>query len=210
MKTKILLLSAGLVMFGMNVTAQDDSRDQLKLGIKAGINNSNVWDEEGQDFTADSKNGFAGGAFLSIPIGTYLGIQPEVLYSQKGYQGTGSVFGTRYTYTRTSEYIDVPIMLQFKPSPFITFLGGPTYSFLTRQTDVVQSNTFTQEEQTEFDNQNLRKNTLGATLGADINLSNFVIAPRFGWDFQTNHGDGTSSSPRYRNQWLQLAVGYRF
>lgn len=211
MKTRTLLLGASLFVFGMTIHAQtEDTRDRIQFGIKGGINNSNVWDEEGQDFTADSKNGFAGGAYLSIPIGTYLGIQPEVLYSQKGFQGYGRAFGTDYSYVRTTEHIDVPILIQFKPSQYITFLGGPTYSYLTRQTDVRKVGTFTQEEENEFNNDNLRKNTLGAVFGADININHFVIAPRVGWDFQTNNGDGTSSSPRYRNQWLQLAVGYRF
>lgn len=211
MKTRTLLLGASLFVFGMTIHAQtEDTRDRIQFGIKGGINNSNVWDEEGQDFTADSKNGFAGGAYLSIPIGTYLGIQPEVLYSQKGFQGYGRAFGTDYSYVRTTEHIDVPILIQFKPSQYITFLGGPTYSYLTRQTDVRKVGMFTQEEENEFNNDNLRKNTLGAVFGADININHFVIAPRVGWDFQTNNGDGTSSSPRYRNQWLQLAVGYRF
>jgi hypothetical protein len=195
----------------MNVTAQtEDTRDELQFGIKGGINNSNVWDEEGQDFTADSKNGYVAGVYLSIPIGTYLGIQPELLYAQKGFQGYGRAFGTDYSYVRTTEHIDIPILIQFKPSEYITFLGGPTYSYLTRQTDVRKVGAFTQSEENEFNNDNLRKNTLGAVFGADINISHFVIAPRVGWDFQTNNGDGTSSSPRYRNQWLQLAVGYRF
>lgn len=211
MKRLLLVLCTSASIFGMNLNAQtEDTREELKFGIKGGINNSNVWDEEGQDFQADPKNGFAGGFYLSIPLGKYLGIQPEVLYSQKGFQAYGRAFGTDYSYVRTTEYIDVPILIQFKPTEFITFVGGPTYSYLTSQRDVWKYGTFSQEQYDEFDNSNLRKNTVGAIFGADINVDHFVIAPRVGWDFQTNNGDGTSESPRYRNQWLQLTVGYRF
>ena len=211
MKRILLVLCTCSSMIGMNLNAQTtDTREELKFGIKAGINNSNVWDEEGQDFEADPKTGFAGGAYLSIPLGKYLGIQPEFIYSQKGFQAYGRVFGTDYSYLRTSTYIDVPVLIQFKPTEFITFVGGPTYSYLTSQRDVWKYGSFSQEQYDEFENDNLRKNTLGAIFGADINVNHFVIAPRVGWDFQTNNGDGTSDSPRYRNQWLQITVGYRF
>ncbi len=202
------MLCACVSLFGMNVNAQDDSRDQLQLGIKGGINYSNVWDEEGQDFEADPKTGFAGGAFLSIPIGTYLGIQPEVLYSQKGFQGSGVVAGTSYSFERTTNHLDVPILVQFKPVKYITILGGPQYSYLMSQKDIQRGDGFTSVQEQEFEN-DIRKNTLGAVFGADVNLGNIVIAPRLGWDFQTNNGDGTSSSPRYRNQWYQVTIGFR-
>src|SRR5688500_5533792 len=71
-----------------------DPRENLSFGLKAGINSSNVWDEEGEDFEANSRLGFAGGIFLGIPMGTFLGFQPEVLISQKGFQGSGTMFGT--------------------------------------------------------------------------------------------------------------------
>eukprot|EP01035_Chromulina_nebulosa_P004934 gene4934-6703_t len=35
-----------------------DMREKLTFGIKAGINYSNVWDEQGQDFEADPRVGF--------------------------------------------------------------------------------------------------------------------------------------------------------
>lgn len=209
MRKLTIVLCACVSLFGMNVNAQDDSRDKLQLGIRGGLNYSNVWDEEGQDFEADPRTGFAGGAFLSIPIGTYLGIQPEVLYSQKGFQGSGVVAGTSYSFERRTNHLDVPILVQFKPIEYLTIVGGPQYSYLMSQTDVQRGEGFTSIQEQQFEN-DIQKNTLGAVFGADINLRNLVIAPRLGWDFQTNNGDGTSSSPRYRNQWYQITIGFRF
>ncbi|UPT68294.1 MAG: PorT family protein [Sphingobacteriales bacterium JAD_PAG50586_3] len=79
---KALIIAGALVAFALPMLAQDD-RQQLHFGLKAGVNISNIYDSEDQQFEADSKVGFAGGGYLSIPIGTYLGIQPEVLFSQK-------------------------------------------------------------------------------------------------------------------------------
>ena len=209
MKTLGLILATGL--FAFSATAQtQDTRDQLKFGLKAGANLANVWDENDQDFQADHKLGFAGGAYLSIPLGTFIGIQPNVIYSQKGYQSDGRFLGQSYTVTRTSNFLDVPILFELKPSPFVTIVAGPQYSYLMSQEDKVISDNFSASEYEEFENDNIRKNTMGFLVGMDIHANQFVISPRAGWDFQHNKGDGTSEDPRYKNQWVQLTVGFEF
>ncbi len=45
-----------------------DNREELSVGIKAGINYSNVYSESGDGYVADGKVGFAGGVFVSIPL----------------------------------------------------------------------------------------------------------------------------------------------
>ena len=189
---------------------QEDTREDLKIGIKAGANVSNVWDDNSQDFEANSKLGFAGGAYMSVPLGTYLGIQPALIYSQKGFQEQGRVLGSDYTFTRTTDYLDIPILFELKPKPFLTLVAGPQYSFLLSKTDQFTSNTISITDVDKYENENIRKNTLGALVGFDIHSKQWVISPRAGWDLQSNDGDGTSSSLRYKNQWVQLTIGYEF
>jgi hypothetical protein len=43
-----------------------------------------------------------------------------------------------------------------------------------------------------------------------VNLDHTVIGARAGWDLSNNNGNGTSSTPRYKNAWVQATVGYRF
>jgi hypothetical protein len=190
-------------------TSDTDTRQKLVFGIKAGTNYSNVWDEEGQDFAADPKLGFAGGIFFGIPIGTFLGFQPEVLVSQKGFQASGTLMGTPYSMTRTTTYLDFPLQFQVKPVEFLTIVTGPQYSYLMHEKNVYTFGTNSSAQEQEFENDNVRKNILGFTAGADINISHVVISGRMGWDFQTNHGDGTSSTPRYKNKWIQLTIGFK-
>lgn len=201
------------MVLGGALTAQEvivvDERENVKFGVKAGVNYSNVWDEQGQDFRADPKLGFVGGAFVAIPIGKMLGFQPEFLFSQKGFEGKGTLLGTSYSLTRTTNFIDIPLQLQLKPAHFVTFLFGPQFSYLLSRKDVytLGANSFEQEQ--EFDNDDIRKNILGFTAGFDINITDFVFSSRIGWDFQNNNGDGTNNTPRYKNQWLQFTLGYR-
>ncbi|MFI5204249.1 MAG: porin family protein [Flavobacteriales bacterium] len=214
MKKTILLisflgLSSGLTLNAQDANHNDDSRSRLTFGIKAGINYANVWDETGQDFEADAKIGFAGGAFLGIPIGKFLGFQPEVLLSQKGFQGSGTLLGFPYSFSKTRTYIDIPLQLQLKPTPFFTIVLGPQYSYLMHEKNVYTFGANSTEQEQEFNNDNIRKNVLGFVAGADINVSHIVVSGRIGWDFQNNNGDGSSYTPRYKNQWLQLTIGFK-
>src|ERR1700758_3149989 len=138
MKKSIIIITTLFTSIVNISKAQEvvDQRTQLMFGAKAGANISNVYNASGENFVADPKMGFAGGAFLSVPIGKYLGFQPELLYSQKGYKSTGTLFGSTYSDTRTTSFLDIPLQLQFKPIRFITFLGGVQYSYLLHQKDV--------------------------------------------------------------------------
>lgn len=210
---KLILSVATLALVSTSAFSQNnnfDRSDELYLGVKVGGNYSNVYDTKGEEFDADSKTGIAFGAFMSVPIGTYFGIQPEVLFSQKGFKGSGSIFGTNYEITRTTNYLDIPIYLQFKPTEFITFVAGPQYSFLLSRNDEFESEFGTVSQEEEFENENIRKNTLGASLGFDINLNNIVLGARASLDLQDNKGDGSSTTPRYRNTLIQATIGYRF
>lgn len=211
MKKIKLTIAVALMLMSTLAIAQSgetDNREDLRFGIKAGLNYSNVYDSKTDDFNADSKFGFVGGAYLSIPIGMYLGIQPEFLYSQKGFKGSGMLLGSRYELTRTSSFIDVPILLAFKPSEFITILAGPQYSYLLSQKDVFSNSLVSYTQEQEFDNDNVRDNIFGFVVGIDINLKNVILGTRLGWDVQDNHGDGSSHTPRYKNAWFQATVGF--
>lgn len=211
MKNSSYIVALSLfIATGATLSAQDgDPRESTAFGVKAGMNFSNVWDEQGQDFQADPKVGFAGGLFLGIPIGQYLGFQPELLVSQKGFKGSGSLLGSAYSFSRTTTYIDIPLQLQIKPTEFLTVLLGPQYSYLMNEKNVYTYGANSTAQQDEFENDNIRKNILGFVAGADILVNHIVISGRMGWDFQTNHGNGTSSTPRYKNRWLQLTVGFK-
>lgn len=210
---KIILLSALFVLTTTFSKAQDantDMRDKISFGAKAGVNLSNVYDSKGEEFDADAKLGLAVGAFVSIPIGTYLGIQPEILYSQKGFKASGSILGADYNFTRTTNYLDIPILVTLKPSEFFSIVAGPQYSYLLSRKDVFTGGGITIDQEQEFENDNIRKNTFCFTGGVDVNVSHVVVGARVGWDLLTNNGDGTSTTPRYKNAWYQLTVGFRF
>lgn len=186
------------------------AKHRLVAGIKAGFNHSNVYDSEGRDFVADPKAGFAGGGYLAIPLGSFIGFQPELMISQKGFRGSGTVAGEHYSVTRTTTYLDVPLQLELKPFRFLSLLGGVQYSYLMKQSDnFTWGNNSVQQDQA-FRNDNIRRNILGVVIGGDVNIRHVVLSARGSWDVIANHGDGTSDTPRYKNLLVQFTIGYRF
>jgi Outer membrane protein beta-barrel domain len=212
MKKIILML---VVITSISATSNAQSAETSKasnfqFGIKAGVNVSNVYDTKGEDFVAKAKAGVAIGAFAQIPIGSIIGIQPEILYSQKGFKATGKILGSPYSYTRTTDYLDIPILLAIKPVEMLTLVVGPQYSFLLSEKNVFENTLFTSVQEQQFNNDNIRKNTLSFIGGADVNFDKLIIGLRAAWDVQNNAGDGTNNTPRYKNVWYQATIGYRF
>jgi hypothetical protein len=213
MKTLKILTTAASILAASALFAQDaapasgDDRDDLRIGIKGGANYANLYDTKGQNFVASSLWGPVFGGYLSIPIGTYLGIQPEVLYSAEGYSGQGTTLFGAYSYTDRLDYLDIPIMLQFKPIPHLYLLGGPEYSYLMTHTYTYNGGVTSSTTQQQFNNDNIRRNVFGLMFGLDIDISHITLGGRIAWDLQDNNGDGTSTLPRYRNTWVQMTLG---
>ncbi|MEX2597846.1 MAG: porin family protein [Salibacteraceae bacterium] len=208
---KTITMVIAVVAYASTSFAQEkNTSEKLIFGVKAGVNYSNIYDTEGEDFQADGKLGLAGGAFLSIPIGEFLGIQPELLISQKGFAADGTILGTPYRFKRTTTHIDLPIFFVVKPARFLSVMAGPQYSYMVHRKDKFSSGSINLIQEQEFNNEDLRNNTLAFVLGADINYNHLVIGGRVGWDVVKNRKKSDSVVPRYRNTWIQATIGYRF
>lgn len=206
-----------VALFSANsMTAQDqtnssaydmDAREELKVGIKAGMNYSNTYSESGDDFVADGKAGFAGGVFVSIPLSKLIGIQPELMYSQKGFKSEGKIIGIPYSGKATFSYLDLPIHLQIKPTENISILAGPQFSYLLSSKYELGNFSSTQNSDAEDDN---NRATIGVSAGVDFTVENFLISARGSWDLSKVNKDNSTSDLNYKNQVLQVTLGYRF
>lgn len=215
------IIRTSLLLFAMAVSttsfAQDtttstsstDTRENFKFGVKAGINLANVYDEENDDLVADTKVGFAGGVFFSIPIGKFIGLQPEVLYSEKGFKAEGEgLFGENYELKRKTSHLDIPVHLQIKPVENLSILVGPQFSYLLNTE--TEFNGFSAGQEEDINGDNYKKGVIGLSAGIDFNVDNFVISGRAAWDLSKTDKDGDESTLRYKNQVIQFTVGYTF
>lgn len=140
--------------------------------------------------TYDSKIGFLGGALLNIGLtdDSFFSVQPEVLYSQKGFENkpteyAATVLGTGFTQKREGEvnynYLDVPVLLKINAGGFVVE-AGPQYSYLlsannqTKVTNTAQPNGTPQvsEAQDKTDVSGLNRNELGYVAGLGFQAAN--------------------------------------
>jgi hypothetical protein len=204
---KIILATATFFCIGA-ASAQKKTND-VHFGLRAGVNFANIIKDGDNDFSTEIKPGFNAAAFLEIPVVTGFSVQPEVQFSQKGYKATGTVLGTPYDYRVTTNFVEVPLLAKFSPTQSFGIVVGPQFSFLTSTNTKFKTNNSVYENTVDQDNDNLRKNILGGVLGIEVASGGAVFALRYSLDFQTNNGDGTSSTPKYKNQVLGLSVGIR-
>lgn len=110
---KILLLSAFIVLVSNAVSAQ-------AWGVRAGANISDI---SNNDFTS-AKTGLYVGVYKEIPlIKSLLFIQPELQYSQEGFETDG--FGDTKI-----DYLTVPVLAKIYVVKLLSFETGPQFGFV--------------------------------------------------------------------------------
>lgn len=118
MRTKFLMtaLFFGTITF---INAQNNTSSKSNVGIKGGYNLAAVsFDGEGE---TDQRHGFHVGIYGESFINDNFSIQPEILYSQQGYEITNS-FGKL---TQKLDYINLPVMLKAYPTKNFFLEAGP-------------------------------------------------------------------------------------
>jgi hypothetical protein len=191
---------------GKNSTSSDTSP---RLGFKGGLSMATIIKTNDNSYSTNPLWGFNGGAIIQLPLGKIVGIQTEVLFSQKGYRTTGSslLYGD-YDYRRYLNFLDIPILLRINSSKEFALVVGPQYSYLLSTHTVFKTGATMYQQTVNSDNSNITKNIFGGVIGADINLDeHFFIYARYSIDFKNNNGDGSSSTPAYKNQVIQLGLG---
>ncbi|UII27600.1 PorT family protein [Fulvivirga maritima] len=207
---KIILLAMFILLLGAAGNAQgntDYSWGKFKVGFKVGANYSNVYNAHGELFTSRPNSGLALGIFIEAPLSETVGLQPEILYSRKGFEAEGILMNAVYLLSRNTSYIDFPIFLSIKVTDALTLLIGPQFSYLLKQ-----QNNFNDAEMTDlqiqaFNNEKIKTSNLGFSTGIDFRLKHILLAPRASIDVSNNNGNHTET-PTYKNFYFQLTAGY--
>jgi len=203
----VLFLIIAIPGWVLSQNNEDLDQQKIRFGPKLGITFSNVQNSLEDNFESAGKLGFVGGGFITIPLGSVISVQPEVLFTQKGFYGINTVMGNSYEFKRTSNFLDIPVFAVWNLSPRIKLLAGPQFSFLLKQTDVVTYPINSTSVENELATDNMRKSIVGGTAGLDFCFQKFVVGVRGSLDFQENRTENSISTPRYKNSWFQVTVG---
>ena len=194
---KKIILSLGLVA-SVSFAAQAQS---IKYGLKAGASLTNITGSK-----QDNKFGFNGGVLANFGINDMFSIQPEVLYSNKGYKFANGQNNLRFALN----YIDVPVLVKVATgSTGLFFELGPQAGFrLTADVkdadDAISFKEYTRSVDFGY----------AAGLGFQVE-SGPMIGLRYNGGF-TNVGQDSNvngiraTAANAKNSAFQLYVGYMF
>lgn len=195
MKKIVLFLLAGL-------TFSFAQAQSAKIGLKAGVNYSNISGDLRNEDIYENKFGFNGGftANFSVSGDNFISIQPELLFSQKGYQYSDTEYpsfnplrlgqSVRTTGERNFNYLDLPVLLKINAGG-LYFEGGPQLSYLLS----IRDNTTTKYSDGTSD-------TDWREINKD-NLAEFEIGYAAGLGFQA--ANGLTLGLRYNGSINELA-----
>lgn len=204
---KIFICAMSLLVAGI---ANAQTGGGLKFGLKGGANFANmISSDKNEDFDTEFKTGFHAGIFANIPVAGMLSFAPELVYSQKGYKTTGSsLLGGPYEYKVTTNFVELPLLLNIQASSNFNIHVGPQVSFLTSTTETFDQGETEYRNTVEEDNDNLKKSLFGGVVGVGFNLGpKTSLYGRYAIDLQQNNENGTSQTPRYKNQVFQVGLG---
>lgn len=198
---KIIFLAAALLIAGA-------TQAQISFGIKGGLDMSNIVKTNDPNFNTSFKAGFNAGVLLDIHLVGPLAFEPEILFSQKGY----SAQTTYGQFDQRTNFIDAPLLANFKLAPGFHFVIGPQVSFLMSTTNTYDNGFSTVvQQQYENDSNKFKKSLIDGVAGFSIALSKGVdLDLRYTIDLQQDNQDGTTQTPAYRNQVLQAGLAFKW
>lgn len=200
---KVIIVAIG-VLFAGAVNAQT-------FGVKGGLNFSNIIKTNDKNFNTEIKAGLNAGLFAEIPIISSLAFAPELMFSQKGYKTSGSsLLGGPNEYSVATNFIDLPILAKINASDKFSIVLGPQVSFLISTKETFKQGSDSYQNTIREENDRLKKSLFGRVAGVGIALTEKLsLNGRYALDFQKNNEDGTTQTPKYKNQVYQFSLGIK-
>lgn len=206
--TTVLAMATGLLL-----SAQTSSTPKASVGIKGGLNLSNLYVDDVDDENVLA--GFNAGLFFDLPLSENVSLQPEVNYTVKGaevvYNNSLLTGSTKYRLN----YVEVPLLLKAKLLPAFSIHFGPYAAFLV---DANIKNQFTNPNFNSdqiIDKDNLNTFDAGLAAGAGLDIGNFGIGVRYNYGLtkigkEQNVGGSSYTFPDGKNSVLNIYAAIKF
>lgn len=149
-------------------------QNEPKAGIKGGLNLSNFYRNEVEDENA--RLGFHAGVYYKAPLGEFVSLQPELLYTTKGADLSDGGFVNEASLNLN--YLEFPLLLVFDIGEAVTISAGPYAAYLLNDpsadldTDLVDANI-------GLDRDSFKRFDYGVGGGLGFNLNPVTIGIRY-------------------------------
>jgi hypothetical protein len=179
----------------------------IEIGARAGVNVSSVsLNGDDGDVPFDPTTRAVTGVFATVPLWSWLAVQPEVLYSQKGatlaFEGVESGL--------LLDYVEVPVLARLSPGALgggrIYLAAGPSFGFLAR----AKSRTVFAGSTEEIDIlDELERLDIGLVGAIGFRFRSLVVDARYTHGLSDIDKD-TSDDVVMKNRTWSLTAGIRF
>lgn len=218
-KMKKIILTVAAICAVSFANAQD-----IKFGVKAGLNISNVTGDYQNEFDAKSLIGLQIGGFAEIGISDKLAFQPELLYSMQGakteFSESFEGFSASGESTLKLNYLNVPLLLKYKLADKFSILAGPQVGLLmSAEQEFTFTETFDGETFSESGTEDVKENyesiLLSFNVGASYSITdNIFVDARYNLGLSNLLKDQTFEGETFSLDGsmnvLQFSVGYKF
>jgi opacity protein-like surface antigen len=217
---KKLVISAAAATLLAVAAAPAAHAQSIRFGVKAGANLSNLSGDLTNQSQYNNRFGFHGGVMVNFGLANDLvSIQPEILYSQKGFKyADQSITVLNNTFRNTGnvryDYLDVPILVRLKVSG-VFFEVGPQYSYLmnisTNRTQTYNGSVVGTAGSGTSNLDRVNRNELGYVGGLGFQSSEgLMLGVRYNGAFTDFAKDGYSNNDfrNARNSAFQAYVGF--
>jgi hypothetical protein len=173
----------------------------LRFGAKGGLNVA-TQDLSGSDVSPDPRYGIVAGGFVRMPIASWLDVQAEGLYSEKGSRVT--VAGGKSTVI--VDYCEVPVVGRVRLARLFFLEGGASMGFRLRAKTRARFSGATEEIDVS---DQVERFDLGVAMGGGVELGRLLFDGRYTLGLTDVDKDKTDTT-QVKNRTLSATVGIRF
>lgn len=186
---------------------------QVQAGVQGGINIANVSFEAGDpsegvpDFKSRTRGVF--GAFIARDFTPKVGLQIDILYSQKGTKAELTDGVDTFTFEASADYLEIPILIRGNipgsGSVKARVFAGPSIGF--KVTDDTKT-TFNGVELTDEEDAEFKSTDFGFVIGGAVQFGKVFVDARYNWGLINIVDDDSGDVAKTRT--FGIMVGFQF
>lgn len=197
-----------LILIFIGILTALTASAQLSVGVKGGLNIASSTDSD-----TKSKPGFYAGVVMELPMNSFIGIQPEVVYSRQGsmHKAEGVKMWEKYN------YLNIPVLAKFYLLKIFSLEVGPQFGFMLDGKYREKSGGVAIEY--DLNNDHYRTFDLSLAVGLSVKVTRHMdISARYNIGltnvnkkYEIREGDVVyTQDKKYKNGVFQAGLGFRF
>lgn len=209
MKYKLGYLLIAVLLISASAHAQFS-----QYGVKAGLNLSNMTIDGSND--RNLRTGFHAGVFSRMGISEFFSVQPELLYTTKGFTNSYDIAVAEGEVDFNLNYIEIPVNLVYHLAEDFSFQFGPYIGYLlTANVETTNEvlNFFDFDTDSDIDRDNFKSFDFGVTAGLEFQLDPILLGFKYNLGLMNVAEDnlpGTLLGDKSKNTVIQIYAGILF